>query len=77
MALNARDTLSPETARQSSMDIVSNLDLTKENMDSGALVMHLTLHDTKEHFVWRFEDAQLNNESLLLVKIDEFLERSV
>jgi hypothetical protein len=77
VALNVKDTLSSGAARQSSMDIVTNLDLTIENMDSSALIMHLALTDTQENFAWQCEDAQLHNESLLLVKIDEFLERTV
>ncbi|KAG0610836.1 hypothetical protein M758_7G095500 [Ceratodon purpureus] len=77
MALNVKDISPSGSVRQSAMDIVSKLDLTKENMGSSTLIMHLAIHDTKEHFVWRREDALLDDESLLLVKIDEFLERSV
>uniref|UniRef100_A0A7I4AVU4 Uncharacterized protein n=1 Tax=Physcomitrium patens TaxID=3218 RepID=A0A7I4AVU4_PHYPA len=52
---------------------------TVEKMDPGAFMMHLALRDTGDHFVKQHQDAEiskLDNESRLLVQIDEFLQRS-
>ena len=79
-ALNVQDTGLPSGAASQSFVYreVSNLELPNANIENGTLIMHLTLHDTEDHFVR--EDSHIseqNNESLLLVKVDEFLERSV
>lgn len=72
--------LAPGVNSQSFMDSISNLEVKIENMDSGTLIMHLALNDTEEHYLGLGDDAhtsELNSEFLLLVKIDEFLQRSV
>lgn len=79
--LHVNGTFAPGVnSSQSFMDTISTLGGNVENMDSGILVKHLALNDTKENFLELGDDAhtsELNNESLLLVKIDEFLQRRV
>ncbi len=78
--LDVNVALAPRVNSQSFLDTISNLEGDTRNMDSTNLIMHLALNDTREHFFGLCDKAhasEQDNESLLLVKIDEFLHGSV
>jgi len=77
--LDVNVSLAPRVNSESFVDTISNLEGDIRDMDSTNLIMHLALNDSGEHFFGLCDEAhasEQNNESLLLVKIDEFLHGS-
>lgn len=73
---HTKRTLAPETESPSFVHALS----LKGKMDNDTLIMHLALNDTKEQYLGLHDDAhiaELDKYSILLIKIDEFLQSSV